>query len=519
MNDAAARATVVEVAEAFVDVLGAERVVTNAPALADEQRNLTEFPARRLGGILRPADKDGVVAALAVARRFGVALHPFSTGRNWGLGSRVPTCDDGYLLDLGDLNAIRAIDTGHRYAVIEPGVTQKMLADALQDTECELMVHVTGSHEDTSIIGNCLDRGIGYFGARVSGIRGLEVVLADGTTVRTGHWRMGERSDGGALSHCYAHGLGPDLTGLFCQSNLGVVTAMVFDLMPRRPFVAALLRFREADLAAVIDGLAELRTEEVISEGFEIDNDLDPRVDGLGLTTGSAERQWAVWMRLPGSERQIAVAKHRILRRLGRTCLRIDFFNPDDPSTLEGDPVFAALCDRWNGRPGNFSVAAMAQASGVETDGSNFNPDHEPAVSGFVCTLPALPFAGADVTEALALVESISAKHGVSAALTLSGLSTIALEGFFRVYFDRADEAAVATAHRWNSELHDALAAAGIHPYRISIAEMPRYFETQNDPYLDALAKIKSALDPQGIIAPGRYAPIHRNRRGGSDHE
>jgi len=464
------------------------------------------------------SDKDGttpkgsgVFAALAVAREYGVPLFPFSSGRNWGLGSRLPTADDGFLLDLSGLDKVRAIDVEHRYAIVEPGVNQRALADAVAATGADLMVHLTGAPEETSVVGNCLDRGVGYFGGRIAGVRGLEVVLVDGQTLRTGHWRFGERADDEALSHCYPLGLGPDLTGLFCQSNLGVVTALVFDLMPKRPFVAVMMRFVEEDMTAVIDGLAELRRQNVISEGYEIDNDLDPRVSGLDLDRGTGTREWVVWMHLPGSERQIATAKHHILRRLGSHCARIDFIDPADPEATSRDPYFQALCQRWNGEPGNFSLVAMARASGVETDGVGFNPDRERAVKGFVCALPALSLRGADIGEVLAVVERVSETHGVTAALTMSGLSTLAMEGFFRVYFDRDDADAVARAQAWNADLHAQLSAIGVHPYRLNVAQMEDYFgdggNQGGDPYLDTLKKIKTALDPLGIIAPGRYGP------------
>jgi len=508
---------------AFAAALGSDQVAADASTLERQQLNLTEYPKRQYRGVLRPVDRDGVIAALAVAREHGVPLFPFSSGRNWGLGSRLPTADDGFMLDLSGLDKARTVDVEHRYAVVEPGVNQRMLADAVAATGADLMVHLTGAPEETSIVGNCLDRGVGYFGGRIANVCGLEVVLANGRVLRTGHWRFDERSDGEALSHCYPLGLGPDLTGLFCQSNLRVVTGLVFDLMPKRPFVAVMMRFIEENMTAVIDGLAELRRQSVISEGYEIDNDLDPRVSGLGLDRGTEGREWVVWMHLPGSACQIATAKHHILRRLGSHCARIDFIDPEDPEATGRDPYFAALCQRWNGEPGNFSLVAMARASGVETDGVGFNPDHEPAVKGFVC---ALPLRGADIGEVLAVVERVSEAHGVTAALTMSGLSTLAMEGFFRVYFDRADSDAVARAQAWNADLHDRLSAIGVHPYRLNVAQMADFFGDAGihggDVYLEALKKIKTALDPLGIIAPGRYGPAgdgHATPKGGRSNE
>jgi len=124
---------------AFAAALGADRVSADAATLARQQQNLTEYAPRPYRGVLRPADRDGVVAALAVAREYGAPLFPFSSGRNWGLGSRLPTADDGFLLDLSGLDKVRSIDVEHRYAIVEPGVNQRVLADAVAATGADLM--------------------------------------------------------------------------------------------------------------------------------------------------------------------------------------------------------------------------------------------------------------------------------------------------------------------------------------------------------------------------------------------
>ena len=65
-------------------------------------------------------------------------------------------------------------------AVIEPGVTQMQLYDFLQNHCPELTFNVTGSGKETSIIGNALDRGVGYIGPRREDLFGLEIVLGTG---------------------------------------------------------------------------------------------------------------------------------------------------------------------------------------------------------------------------------------------------------------------------------------------------------------------------------------------------
>jgi FAD/FMN-containing dehydrogenase len=51
------------------------------------------------------------------------------------------------------------------------------------------------------------------------------------------------------------------------------------------------------------------------------------------------------------------------------------------------------------------------------------------------------------------------------------------------------------------------MATAGFPPYRASIDQMQRLVE-QRPAFFDLVARLKSALDPNGIISPGRYSRL-----------
>lgn len=57
----------------------------------------------------------------------------------------------------------------------------------------------------------------------------MEVVLANGDLVRTGQWA----ADGSPTAHVCKNSFGPQIDGLFLQSNLGIVTKMGVWLQPR----------------------------------------------------------------------------------------------------------------------------------------------------------------------------------------------------------------------------------------------------------------------------------------------
>src|SRR5262249_1953249 len=83
-------------------VLGTAHVMLNPELL--QAANTATFPTRaRVWAILKPANREQVQSCVRVANCYDIAIHPVSSGKNWGYGSRVPSCD-GVLLDVSRLN-------------------------------------------------------------------------------------------------------------------------------------------------------------------------------------------------------------------------------------------------------------------------------------------------------------------------------------------------------------------------------------------------------------------------------
>jgi 4-cresol dehydrogenase (hydroxylating) len=74
------------------------------------------------------------------------------------------------------------------------------------------------------------------------------------------------------------------------------------------------------------------------------------------------------------------------------------------------------------------------------------------------------------------------------------------------ICFDQEDAAEAARARLCYEASFSRLMGAGYIPYRVGPQSM-RALDSGHDTYWDTVARIKAALDPRQIIAPGRYQP------------
>lgn len=472
-------------------LIGAEHVTTDADALAAAQRNVTEYTPRGLTAIVRPGSRDEVEGVIAIARAHRAPIYPMSLGRNWGVGSRLPVTDGCAIVELGRMKELRVSTTG-AYAVVEPGVTQGDLHAALRGTG--LMFNVTGSGIRTSLLGNLVERGVGMLGSRTDDLRALEVVTGSGEVVRTGLWHLA--GDAPSFEHPLPAGLGPDLGPLFMQSAFGVVTAAVIALRPvRRPSLAVIV-VPDGELPALVDRLGALRKAELLRDRVEIDAHDDPRVVGL-LDVDGGGRRWVAWVPLWGDDDLIAP----VVTRLRAAYPGTQLFTHGVVGRPE--PVAVRL-ERLAGQPDDFGLVALARSGGVELGDRLDDLDLQDAVPGFVCVLPAVPIEGAAVSRMLAAVAQVDAELGVQAYVSLNTIGPHVFEGYLRVGFDRRKPDDARRAHAWSEVLHARLADVGLYPLRLDIERMR---DLRPDGFWRAVAAIKQALDPDGIIAPGRYCP------------
>jgi len=479
---------------AAAEVVGVERVVlpsdngTELTALASEA-NVGMYRSRDMAGIIRPRTVEQVRRVVEI---FGHsteagALHPISTGRNWGLGSRQPAIDNAVLLDLGGLDRIRDMDITGGWAVIEPGVTQGRLAELLTGTT--RMLNVTASSAHTSVLGNALDRGVGLRHQRVEDLVGLEVVLPDGDLIRLGWWPDADRP-----TPVYPYGLGPSALQLFVQSNLGVATAAAVRLLPRPEALRVVrLTFTRDLLAAAVDELRRWVSQGLVRGVLKVYD-----VTSAELY-GGAVGDFLAHVCVDGTPMTVDALTDVLVEEAGRCALFSSVSHSDAADQVPDDDVVARMVERaYAGDPGHNDVllgATLGQtAEKVDELGR-----------GWLFFLPLVPFSGTAIAHANHLLAQVLAETGIRCGATLNALGPDVVDFVVSIRFDRGSDE-TERAHLALDKLYHLFAEVGFIPYRLDIDHFDWVDRLSPDPQSRAFVRrLKDAIDPNNGIAPGRY--------------
>lgn len=167
--------------------------------------------------VVYPGSVEDVKLLVRWANKHLVPLFPISMGRNLGYGGSAPRVRGSVTVDLGRrMNRILDINEADYTCLVEPGVTFYALHEEIVKRGlADKMWIDTPDLGGGSVVGNTLDRGVGYtpYGDHWACHSGLEVVLPkvgeDGEVpvVRTG---MGALGVGGENTwQCFPYGFGP----------------------------------------------------------------------------------------------------------------------------------------------------------------------------------------------------------------------------------------------------------------------------------------------------------------------
>jgi glycolate oxidase len=175
--------------------------------------------------VVRARSTAEVVSVLTIASRHRVPVVP--QGARTGLAGGANATADAIVVSLSAMNEIVEIDAANRIAVVQPGVVNADLSRAAAKLGL-FYPPDPGSWESSTIGGNVATNAGGMccvkYGVTTEYVLGLEVVLANGDILR-----CGRRTQKGVAGY--------DLTRLFVGSEgtLGVITEITLRLRPAAP--------------------------------------------------------------------------------------------------------------------------------------------------------------------------------------------------------------------------------------------------------------------------------------------
>ena len=514
-------------------LLGAEHVRYDTKTLESASTATFAAPSRVLA-VIRPANRDDLQEVVRIANRRHVPIYPISTGKNWGYGSRVPPCD-GVIVDLGRLNRILGFDEDLGYVTVEPGVTQRQLFAFLRSRSSRLWMDATGASPDCSLVGNTMERGFGHtpMGDHASNVCGLEVVLGNGEVIETGFARF-PNSTTGPLSRW---GVGPGLDGLFTQSRLGIVTRMTVWLMPAPEHFEAFFYScsREDGLGPIVDALRPLRMNGTLQSVMHIGNDYKvvsatsqyPWEEMRGGTPLGREAMAALRKKLGigywngsgglyGSRGRVRDAKRQLRRALAGKVDRLQFVNDRllglmnrfaGPFTVvtgwDLRKTLAVLKPVYGLMRGEPTDGTMASAYWRKRTAPPTDPDPDRDGCGLLWSSPVLPNTGAHALSLTRAVTDILLAHGFEPQMSISMATERTLICVTTISYDREVPGEDDRAAACYADLNERLLAMGYPPYRWSI--LSSHLSAGDGAMIRTLDAIRRGLDPNNILAPGRY--------------
>jgi len=217
--------TVTELIPRLRAVVGDSGILTDAQDVAPFSEDWRRLFRGRAAAVLRPASTAELAEVVRLCAEAGVPVVP-QGGNTSMVGGAVPAEDGSEIvLSLGRMNRVRALDPIDLSITLDAGVTLKAAQDAAAEAGCLLPLSI--SAEGTAQIGGVLATNAGgnntvRYGNARDLVLGLEVVLADGS-VWNGLRRLRKDNTGYCLRQLFVGS----------EGTLGIITAAVLKLVPR----------------------------------------------------------------------------------------------------------------------------------------------------------------------------------------------------------------------------------------------------------------------------------------------
>ncbi len=211
------------------NIVGRDHLITSADDLRIFERDAS-IEGAAPDAVVLPASTQQVADVIKVAARHGIPIVP--RGGGTGLSGGAVTIKGGIALQVTRMRRILEIDPVAQTATVEPGVVNQELSLAAAphhlfyapDPSSQKACTIGGNAAENSGGPHCL-----YYGVTTNHVLGMEVVLADGSL----HWVSGDTPDRTGLDLCGV------LVG--SEGTLCTITKVKVRLLRTPPAVATLM--------------------------------------------------------------------------------------------------------------------------------------------------------------------------------------------------------------------------------------------------------------------------------------
>ena len=298
-----------EIIEHIRKAVGTARLVLDGTKLEELGRDAGE-ESRTPELVVEATTPDQVQAVLRLANQYGFAVTPRGSGTGLAGGS-VPV-HGGVVLSLAGMNRILTIDNENLIAVIEPGVINLDLKNAVKDVG--LFYPPDPASLDTSSLGGNAATNAGgpaciKYGTTRDYILGLEAVLPSGEKIT-----VGVQTRKGVVGYDMVHLL------VGSEGTLGVITQLILKLLPHPGALTTSVAFFPRLTAAMKAVSAVLGKGHVPCAMEFLDRSCLDLVGDL-LPIGHAEAAGALLLiEIDGPARTL----EREMEEIGKICLACD---------------------------------------------------------------------------------------------------------------------------------------------------------------------------------------------------
>ena len=455
-----------DIYSSLVAIVGTEKVSNSPEELFIYSRDSGAQMPRNADYVIMPETVDEVQRIITLANKEKTPVTPLGGG--FTLSALVVPNKGGIVMDMKRMNKIIEVNEISRYALIEAGVSQAALKTYLEKNHPKFQHSTPEAPPTVSVTANALIQGHGHisprYGVNSDMISSMEVVLPTGEICRIG--------SSSVSPYWFTRGPLPDLPGLFIgwYGTTGIVTKLSLKIYPK-PKYKEVMAFSSDDIDSITDIIADVTYLDLLEDFFLINQEKPDWMNHIFyiiIVSGHTRE-----------ELELKKNMYKALLRNYKGGEKISFVKDLHPT----------LKKRFSDVPPLAALAADFRKGG-----------------GFEYTGAILPID--KVPEAWRRGIDIAHKHGMLCSYVHQVLMGNSIMFGFNYSFNRADEEDIEKTRQAIDESNKVTFELGGMVWK-GEREAQQMTMEKMDPNTAALIKkIKTSLDPNGIMNPGNWEKI-----------